>query len=193
MKLSRAFVAAVGLLAAAACSDLPTSGARAPEAPSRNTSGTVRVEVTAASVLQGGTVQLYATPYDANNNPIWWWGPVTWSSAAPSVASVNSSGVATGNAQGTATVYATIDGVVGSATVTVAGRIYTQYRNFDCYYERGGHIWVSTEVWARDVTEYPNGPTVTGEPYFVESYEYDNGPTAGIGPMWCEYYDGTNW
>jgi uncharacterized protein YjdB len=44
---------------------------------------------------------------------------VAWSSGAPSVASVSSSGLVAGLAPGVAVVFASADGVVGSATVTV--------------------------------------------------------------------------
>jgi uncharacterized protein YjdB len=45
---------------------------------------------------------------------------ITWSSTTPSVATVNSSGRATGVAPGTTTIRATVDGVVGISPVAVA-------------------------------------------------------------------------
>lgn len=68
----------------------------------------------------------------------------------------------------------------------------TQYRDFDCYYERGGDIWVGVDTWARDVTTHDDSTVTYGEPYWVSHYDYDTGPTAGVGNMSCDQYDGTN-
>jgi uncharacterized protein YjdB len=45
--------------------------------------------------------------------------PVVWSSGAANVASVSASGVITGVAPGTAVIFASVEGIVGTATVTV--------------------------------------------------------------------------
>lgn len=45
--------------------------------------------------------------------------PITWSSGAAAIASVNSSGLITALAAGAAPVRATVDGVTGQATLTV--------------------------------------------------------------------------
>jgi hypothetical protein len=189
MKLSRTLLA-VGLLAAAACSDIPTGGVRSTGAPSRLVVN--RVDVAPATVVQGSTAQLTATAYDANNNPTSYSGSITWSSASPSVASVNSSGVVTGNAPGTATVFATIEGVVGSATVTVAG-VYTQHQYVQCYYLQTDVVWVDESVYEREVVEYPNSTVVTVQPHLITYHTYDVGPYMG-GALPCGTYDANgNW
>lgn len=82
-------------------------------------------------------------------------------------------------------------GLVDAQLAALGQKTTTEYRSWDCYYERGGHIWVSRETWARDTTYYLGGTVVVGDPYYVGYEEYDTGPTAGIGPMSCDYYDGT--
>src|SRR5881396_862848 len=78
----------------------------------------VSVAPAAASVQVSGTVQLMATPGDANGTPLSG-RAVSWSSSNTSVATVSSSGVVTGAAAGAATITATSEGQSGSATVTV--------------------------------------------------------------------------
>ncbi|HEX7239349.1 MAG TPA: Ig-like domain-containing protein [Longimicrobiaceae bacterium] len=121
MKLSR-LLAAAGLLAAAACADTPTSsGLRAPSGtPSRLTGPVTQVTITPSpvSVNAGSTVQLTARAYDANGAEVTGVTP-TWSSNAPSKATVSSTGLVTGQSQGSATVFASVSGVVGSVSVTV--------------------------------------------------------------------------
>jgi len=80
----------------------------------------VSVSPAAASVLVGATVQLVATPKDANGTPLSG-RVVSWSSNNTSVATVTSSGSVTGAAAGSATITATSEGQSGSATVTVQG------------------------------------------------------------------------
>src|SRR5436309_511647 len=78
----------------------------------------VSVAPAAASVQVSGTVQLTATPKDANGTPLSG-RTVTWASSNTSVASVTGSGLVTGAAAGSATITATSEGQSGSATVTV--------------------------------------------------------------------------
>jgi uncharacterized protein YjdB len=67
----------------------------------------------------GETVQLTATASDAEGNTIAD-KVFTWESSDESVATVSDSGLVTAVANGTATITATVDGVSGSATITVA-------------------------------------------------------------------------
>jgi hypothetical protein len=78
------------------------------------------VIVTPASgtVIVGGTMQLAATPQDANGSPLTG-RTVTWGSDNASAATVNGSGLVTGVAVGTATITATSEGKSGTAVVTV--------------------------------------------------------------------------
>src|SRR5207237_204186 len=78
----------------------------------------VTVSPSPASVQQGATVQLTATPKDANGNPLSG-RVVTWSSNNTAVARVNGSGLGTGGAAGTATITATAEGQSGTSAVTV--------------------------------------------------------------------------
>ncbi len=76
------------------------------------------VRDTVAVTLPGGTVQLIATVRDAAGNPIA--SPdVTWSSATPLIARVNSVGLVTPVAAGTAIIRAVSDSAVVQATVNV--------------------------------------------------------------------------
>jgi uncharacterized protein YjdB len=70
------------------------------------------------TLLVGGTVQLTATAYDENENPL----PgrtASWRSDHPQIATVNASGLVTAVAEGQALVHATIDGVPDSTVITV--------------------------------------------------------------------------
>jgi uncharacterized protein YjdB len=78
----------------------------------------VTVSPSPASVQQGSTVQLTATPKDANGTPL----PgrvVTWSSTNTAVATVSGSGLVSGAAEGSATITATSEGQSGTSSVTV--------------------------------------------------------------------------
>jgi len=78
----------------------------------------VTVTPSPASVQQGATVQLTATPKDANGNPLSG-RVVTWSSDNTAVATVNGSGLVTGVAVGSATITATSEGRSGTSAITV--------------------------------------------------------------------------
>src|SRR5205823_14614823 len=77
----------------------------------------VTVSPSPASVQQGATVQLTATPKDANGNPLSG-RVVTWSSNNTAVARVNGSGLVTGVAAGTIGRAAWSEGESGTADVT---------------------------------------------------------------------------
>ncbi len=78
----------------------------------------VTVSPASASIQVGQTVQLTATPRDANGNPLTG-RVVTWSSSDTTIAKVNGSGLITARGAGTATVTATSEGKSGTATITV--------------------------------------------------------------------------
>ncbi|HYR14646.1 MAG TPA: Ig-like domain-containing protein, partial [Mycobacterium sp.] len=79
----------------------------------------VTVTPATASLAVGQTVQLAATPKDSAGTALTG-RTVTWTSGNPSVATVNSNGLVTGAAAGSATITAMSEGRTGSATVTVA-------------------------------------------------------------------------
>ena len=80
---------------------------------------TVTVTPATTSVAMGQTSQLTAELRDASGN-ILTGRVVSWSSSQNSIATVNSTGVVTGVSGGTATITATSEGQVGTATVNVA-------------------------------------------------------------------------
>ncbi|MGH7741776.1 MAG: Ig-like domain-containing protein, partial [Candidatus Eiseniibacteriota bacterium] len=79
---------------------------------------TVTVAPSSASVAVGGTVALGAMEADADGN-ILKDRVVTWSSDHTSVATVNSIGVVSAIAAGTATLMATSEGISGTSAITV--------------------------------------------------------------------------
>ena len=78
----------------------------------------VTVSPAPASVQAGLTVQLTATPKDANGAPLSG-RAVNWTTSNAGVATVNGSGRVTGVAAGTATITATSEGMSGTSSVTV--------------------------------------------------------------------------
>src|SRR5712692_885010 len=78
----------------------------------------VTLSLASASLTAGQTVQLTATPKDANGNPLSG-RVITWTSSAAAVAAVSGSGLVTGVAGGAATITATSEGQSGTAAFTV--------------------------------------------------------------------------
>ena len=78
----------------------------------------VTVSPASASVSAGQTVQLTATPKDANGNPLSG-RVVSWASSNTSAATVNGTGLVSGVAAGSATITATSEGQSGTASITV--------------------------------------------------------------------------
>src|SRR5437763_1492493 len=107
-----------------------TPGAATITATSEGKSGTASITVTnvpvasvdvtppTATVQAGQTVQLTATPRDANGAALSG-RAVTWSSSNTSVATVSSAGLVSGVTPGSATITATSEGKSGTASVTV--------------------------------------------------------------------------
>src|SRR5687767_13797753 len=110
MQKTRAFVVAL-LGLTVACG----GGGDTTQEPPAVASVTVTPPVAAIEV--GRTEQLTASPRDAAGNVLT--NPVTWSSASPTIASVNGSGLVTGVAVGTTTVTAASGGQQASATILV--------------------------------------------------------------------------
>lgn len=79
----------------------------------------VTVSPSSASVVPGGEQVFTATARDANGNVVK--VSFTWTTSDPAVATVDAAGVATGVAEGTATIRAAApNGVAGQATLTVS-------------------------------------------------------------------------
>lgn len=72
-----------------------------------------------ASLFVGGTIDLAATAKDSSGNTLTG-RAITWSSASSDVATVSSAGVVTALGAGTAVISATVEGKVGTATMTVS-------------------------------------------------------------------------
>jgi Big-like domain-containing protein len=107
-----------------------TTGATTITATSGGQSGSAAVSVPALvasvsvspatmSVTAGQTVQLTATPQDANGNPLTG-RTILWLSSNPAIATVTGSGLVTGMGAGMATITATSEGQTGSAVVNIA-------------------------------------------------------------------------
>ena len=79
----------------------------------------VAVTPNASDLVVGQTAQLKAEPRDASGQPLTG-RTVVWTTSAPNVASVSSTGVVTAIAAGSATISATSEGKPGTATVNVA-------------------------------------------------------------------------
>jgi uncharacterized protein YjdB len=79
---------------------------------------TVDVSPSTASFTIGQSGQFVAIAKDAKG-AVLTGRPVSWTSGAPSVATVSNTGVVTAVGAGSAVVFATIEGKIGSATVTV--------------------------------------------------------------------------
>jgi hypothetical protein len=82
------------------------------------TVASVTVSPAATPVAAGSTIQLTATPKDANGVALTG-RPVTWSTNAPAIATVDANGLVNGKVPGTARITATSEGKGGSSTVTV--------------------------------------------------------------------------
>lgn len=94
-------------------------GSDGPTEPPAPVVAAVTVTPTTANLeTAGATVQLQATARDASGNAVTG-NPVTWSTSSTAVATVNTTGLVTAVAPGSATITATIAGVAGSASVTV--------------------------------------------------------------------------
>jgi len=70
------------------------------------------------TIPSGATVQLTATPRDSGGNPLTG-KTVTWAVSDTAIATVNDSGLVTAHQVGSAAITATVDGVHGTASVTV--------------------------------------------------------------------------
>src|SRR5207247_1814412 len=73
---------------------------------------------TPATIVQDGSVQLSAIAYDVGDSNRIYGRPVSWSTSS-AAATVSTTGLVTGVAVGGATIVATVDGISGSAAITV--------------------------------------------------------------------------
>lgn len=87
-------------------------------APAPAAVAAVEVSPTSATLVQGATRLLTATPR-ASDGSVLTGRTVNWSTSTPTVATVSDIGVVTAVGAGTATITATVDGITGAATVAV--------------------------------------------------------------------------
>ncbi len=78
----------------------------------------VSLDQTSATIVVGGAITLTATPHDAGGNALSG-RTIGWTTSNASAASVSSTGVVTGIANGTTTITATSEGKSAAATITV--------------------------------------------------------------------------
>src|SRR2546422_175006 len=114
----------------------------------------VTVTPASASVQQGATVQLTATPRDANGTALTG-RVVTWGSNNTTVATVSGSGLVSGAGAGSATITATSEGQSGTAAITVTaptGQLAI-----------GDSVQATVSTWVRNIAQPPADPA-TGTP-----------------------------
>lgn len=109
----RVLASSTVLVAFAAC-----GGSDASTASSRSGVATVSVSSRADSIFVGATIAFTATALDKNGAAISG-RTVSWSTSDAAIASITPAGVATAVAPGQASIRASVDGVVGSAPLTV--------------------------------------------------------------------------
>ncbi len=90
--------------------------------------GSVTVTPPTASVAAGATVQLTGTPRDTAGNPLAGFA-VAWSSGNTAAAMVDSNGLVSGVASGSATITATSGGQSGTSVITVTATAANQSPN----------------------------------------------------------------
>src|SRR5688572_27606057 len=81
---------------------------------------TVEISPSPVTVFMGDTTKLTATAKDQSGNPMAGL-KVTWSSDAPTVATIDSLGTVVAKASGTARIVATVEGKTGSVALTSTG------------------------------------------------------------------------
>src|SRR6184192_7045 len=113
----------------------------------------VAVSPASASVQVGQTVQLAATPRDANGNPLSG-RAVSWASSNTAVATVSGSGLVTGVTAGSATITATSEAKTGTSAITVTAPPPGS--------SQFGHVFVVTE----ENTDYVD-VTTSSMPYLM--------------------------
>src|SRR2546425_883819 len=114
----------------------------------------VTVTPASASVPQGATVQLTATPRDGNGTALTG-RVVTWGSNNTAVATVSGSGLVSGAGAGSATITATSEGQSGTAAITVTaptGQLAI-----------GDSVQATVSTWVRNIAQPPVDPA-TGTP-----------------------------
>lgn len=137
---------------------------------------TVQITPSSPAVQVGQSYQLTATPYDQNGKPISG-KTATWTIDHSSVASISSGGMLQGVSVGSTTVRATINGVTGTASVTVQPVLTVSIN---------GPLWINTpgqQTWTASAS---GGNGTYSYRWYVEwntsphIYELTTGSTASF-------------
>lgn len=137
----------------------------------------IEISPSTAVISVGGTKQFTAKALDASNNEIT--GIIfTWSSSDTNVAKINASGLATGYALGSVSIFAAAEGKTGTATLVVGGG--------PTYHDQP---IASNEIWEpagnphiiQDDISVENNATLTIKPGCIVKFE------AGT-ELYCGYY-----
>jgi hypothetical protein len=111
------------LLSSVGCSGASSNSSNAsPSSSSGKTLTSISVTPPAANTTLGSNQQFKATATYSDNSTTDVTSTATWTSAATTVATINSSGVATPVSAGSTTIAAALSGAQGTATLTVAGK-----------------------------------------------------------------------
>lgn len=147
----------------------------------------------------GATQQLTADPRNAANASLTG-RSVTWSSLNTAVATVSASGLVTAVANGTATIRATVEGVIGQATATVnitvnpctatdytlGSTINGQVTTSDCLFET--NFWEDRFSFSRSSSAYITFPvTPTGGSVDLVTYTTQNSAGTGTPYFWTRF------
>ncbi|MEO8623877.1 MAG: DNA/RNA non-specific endonuclease, partial [bacterium] len=136
----------------------------------------ITVTPTPATIDQGGTQQFTATAFDASSQPISG-VTFTWGTSAPSIATVNSSGLATGIAGGDANITATSGSIIGTAALHVNGAapyVPPDIRFSEIHYDNSG-----TDVGEAIEIEGPVGTSLAGWSIAL----YEGNPASATTPL----------
>ncbi len=134
------------VLALLSCGEGVTPPPPPPPAPAPQPT-TVTLEPNPAVVVAGDTVRLVARVLDERARVISG-APVTWTSAVPSVATVDATGLVTGLKEGRASVTATSGPATASAPLTVQSQ--DRATLIDLYDAAGGGSWTGKDSWTTD-------------------------------------------
>jgi hypothetical protein len=139
---------------------------------------TVTVAPTSASVVAGATTTLVATVKDQNGN-VMTGQTVTWSTNNAATATVNSSGVVSGVAAGSATITATSSGKTGTSSITVTavsgGGTLLFQENFEDA-NIGSRGWYDNPTAELSTVEHIAGSASSSQYHFLKAA---TGPTSG--------------
>jgi uncharacterized protein YjdB len=128
------------------------------EAVRQTTIGGVRIVPRAVSLFRGETQSLAIELTNTAGHRVFY-RPVTWSSGDDAVASVTADGVVHGTGTGTSQITATVEGVRGSAAVTIQTLNLTAVAagGWSCGLTTGGETW----CWGSEPMLLPAAPAFT--------------------------------